>query len=340
MADGITRSCDRAARGSDDHRSRAQALVAGIRDETFRVLPIGEKHRETRTPPDQHPHAGSWSLRGWVECGGCDDGAAWLKSSKGRRHVHCVDCDGSGRLPWNPRDLVRLKAFAGDPAARLVEDACENECGLHSQFPRATWRLHDECALGLYGMDKRNPSPTIERWLMGAQRLASKLPAWEGPEEECDYWCHDEHGPDCTCCPFCNGTGHRTQVVPFERLYMTRLAVAAGRAALKNWEAQGGASCEQCGWMCFCPRRALAAAEAWCRCPCEANARPCEAACHHATLPRWAQAGQVAFRWDDATPSEVARDVILAATKAANQEIVMAAVRADATNWPIIEVGA
>jgi len=42
-----------------------------------------------------------------------------------------------------------------------------------------------------------------------------------------------------------------------------RASVAAARVALKTWEDLGGGCCNRCGWMCFCPRYTIRAAENW-----------------------------------------------------------------------------
>ncbi len=237
----------------------------------------------------------------------CDPHSVTRISSGRTRLDKCSDCNGSGTLPYNPRDTLRLMAYMGDEAARLMEPKPPDGLG---GFFVADWVPHD-LESGLV---------TEREWTAGLLHIAALLPPLRlvgGVEcESCggtgDYYAHTKSKypngytfPLTGDCAKCNGTGRKPYTVPFERWLSVVVGERVGRACLEKWD---GCGCHEFDELylgcerCEAPRKALDAAAAWIKCPCPALDTDIRLLIHERSgRPDWAwQALRMAYAWDGA----------------------------------------
>lgn len=202
----------------------------------------------------------------------------------------CSRCRGTGTLPHDPRDTVRLLAAWGCEASRLVAWSCAPSvcanCGYpHSESlsPRISqgcdeeWFCSEECekvdeerGCAHEEVGDYRPRP-LSVWTKGLLSLAVLLPPLRlVGGVECDI-CAGAKQPHKTYC--CSGTGRKPYTVPMERWVAVRVGAAVGRVCFLscfrngNWiSTYSHGDCEPIGL-------ALNAAEAWTRCPCPGNER-------------------------------------------------------------------
>lgn len=168
-------------------------------------------------------------------------------------------------------DVLKLKAYLGDPVAREIADYAD-ACLLCNK-PIGFMHLPEHCT-------------TIGTWAAEIPDLAAPLPPVR-MQVKCNcLWIHrsgDTH--ISTKCPYCKGRGYCITPVPASRYISVRVGLAVGRAAYQEkWKAWGLLPSVEMDQEAI----ALEAIEKWCGCPCRERAEVCNNFCALDGLPDWA----------------------------------------------------
>ncbi len=264
MSDDTLRTAERCA-AAEPHDQDAQVTLWRERDRAGIEVPV------------------PWLVE--VPCPG--DGLTTLPCKSDGPYHDCCRCKGAGVVPqchqprWPNapvRDVLRLRAYAGDSVARATGVAAPKRSRLNrlsveklEYLPYVpTWEQIDALLLAT--------------WTTGLTRLAAALPriVVAGACSQCHGSGWDGAPSDPLAeCTVCQGTGQHT--TPAEQWLSVVAAVAVGQAArnhlLLTWDGSEPNGIVESG-------RALEAAEAWTRCPCPSRAVALGIACSGAQ-PDW-----------------------------------------------------
>ena len=130
----------------------------------------------------------------------------------------CENCGGSGRVPADQEDVLRLLAFAGVEEARALVPCCSDS------GTGCSWAWHAD-------------HDHLDAWLEGISRLCAKLPARRVEAVACEdcggersYAVEGSRVHQCRCCGAVRDAALREAVdTPAERWLLVAACVAVGR---------------------------------------------------------------------------------------------------------------